>query len=69
MFQEDTFSDSSDKDSQTTPHRRTVAAPALPDVGGAKAWTLTITLTPGGVLLALSVAVNVALALMWTRHE
>eukprot|EP00092_Neocalanus_flemingeri_P039481 GFUD01042987.1.p1 GENE.GFUD01042987.1~~GFUD01042987.1.p1 ORF type:complete len:648 (-),score=215.18 GFUD01042987.1:484-2427(-) len=31
-------------------------------------WSLTITITPTGLILATSIAVNVALAVMWLRH-
>ena len=31
-------------------------------------WTLTITLTPAHLLLGLSVAVNVALGLLWANQ-
>ena len=34
-----------------------------------KGWTLTVTLTPGGVLLALSVAVNLVVAVVWCRDQ
>ena len=32
-------------------------------------WSLTITITPTGLILATSIAVNVALAVMWLRQE
>jgi len=32
-------------------------------------WSLTITITPTGLILALSIAVNVALAVMWFRQR
>ena len=31
-------------------------------------WSLTITVTPTGLILATSIAVNVALAVMWLRQ-
>ena len=45
------------------------ASRAATPAPGAKAWTLTLTITPAHLLLALSVAANVALVVLWGRQE
>ena len=64
LHQDDRLSDTSlDRHSQVSQTSQT-------SISQTKAgWSLTITVTPTGLILATSIAVNVGLAVMWLRQE
>merc|ERR1719239_1951749 len=65
----DRVSQSSADNSQAGDH---LASKSMPKMGGSpsqkEGWTFTVTLTPAHLLLALSVAVNVALGVLWANQ-
>jgi len=64
--QDDCLSDASiDRHSQVSQTSQT----SLPQTQSKSGWSLTITLTPTGIILAASIAVNVTLAVMWLRQD
>jgi len=64
--QDDCLSNASiDRHSQVSQTSQT----SLPPTQTKSGWSLTITLTPTGVILAVSIAVNVTLAVMWFRQD
>jgi len=64
--QDDCVSDKSiGRHSQVSQTSQTSSPPQTRTKAG---WSLTITLTPTGIILATSIAVNVALAVMWLRQ-